>query len=116
MKSAIRFSSSLYHSFSDADEGDRNEVRKSAQRLFPNQKVILFVVKRHYAQPPLADQRRIREGFLGLDFGQGYRLGQRFSAFDLHLRISGVGRIHGNNGGPTDGTLHVASLVNNETV
>src|SRR5436190_5781919 len=54
---------------------DSPRFRDFRGALLLNEKVVLLVVKQHYAEPPLAHQRRIGEGFPGLDFCQGHRLG-----------------------------------------
>lgn len=70
--------------------------------------------ERDDGEASLADQRRVGEQLIGLDFGEGDRPGQRFSGFNLDGGILGIGEVHGNDGRGADRALAIPGLVDDE--
>ena len=68
--------------------------------------------QRDHAQPSLADQRRICKQLVGFDFAERYWFLQRLSGFDFYLRTFRIGRVDGDNGSSSYGTLTLAGFLN----
>ena len=61
--------------------------------LFSGQELVLPVIQRNHAEPPLPHQRRFGKHIAGLYLGKRNRLGQRFARLNLDLRIPLIGGI-----------------------